>query len=208
MIVSNSRKFIYLRVPRTGSTSLSNFLIEHLEFCRDSDFHAPVPYNGITGLNFSAAESAHANLDDILGYGILKYPLSDYSVFGVIRDPVDRFLSSAWHACQHQGVEAMDNNQAVMFAWQAGSPSAPIFRPQTAWLLHERKPIDKIFAYEHLDRLAQEILGSGQARVTFRHRSDSRKHRSSDLDDSLKRKILTVYQDDQDLYERVLARGG
>jgi hypothetical protein len=208
MIVSNSGKFIYLRVPRTGSTSLSNFLIENLPLSKDADFHTPVPYNRIAGLNFSAAEHVHATLDDILGFGILQYPLEEYSVFGIVRDPVDRLLSSAWHACQQHGVEASTNDQAVGYAWQVMNPMAPIFRPQTAWLVHEGRPINRIFAYEQLDRLAQELVGSGQAQVTFRHRSESRGRRNTDLDTTLASRIRDLYRDDQDLYESVLAMGG
>lgn len=205
MIVSNSGKLVYLRVPRTGSTSLANFLIEHLAFSQERDFHTPVPYNRIPGLNMADASLVHATLAEILASGMLEYPLEEYRVFGVIRDPVDRFLSSAWHACRHQGVEAKDNDEAVAFAWPLADPQAPIFRPQSDWLLHGGKPINRIFAYPDLDRLAQEILGSNQIRVTFRHRSESRKIRSNALDDAWRQRILALYRDDQQLWERIVA---
>lgn len=204
MIVSNSRKFVYLRVPRTGSTSLANFLIEHVDFCRETDFHTPVPYNRVAGLNMSAANRVHATLEDIVGYGILRHPIEDYAIFGIVRDPVDRFISSAWHACKHHGIQARDNDEAVAYGWRVADPQEPIFRLQADWLLHERQQINRIFAYEHLDLLAQAILGSRQAHVTFRHRSDSRKLRNTDLDESLRRKILDRYRQDQEIYESVI----
>jgi hypothetical protein len=155
----------------------------------------------------SAANRVHATLDDILGYGILRHPLEEYLVYGIVRDPVDRFLSCAWDACHEHRVAARDNNEAVVYAWQTASPDSPTFQPQAKWLLHKGTPINRIFAYEQLDRLAQEILQSQQAHVTFRHRSESRRFRASGLDESLREKILNLYRDDQAIYEWVLANG-
>ncbi len=207
MIVSNSRKLIYLRVPRTGSTSLSNFLVEQLAFDPDRDVHTPVPYRQIPGLNATAEMDVHATLDDILGYGILEQPLEDYAVYGVIRDPVDRFISAAWHICHLQRVQPSDNNDAVRWAARVAHPDSPVLRPQVDWLLHAGRPINRLFPYERLDHVAAGILDSAGALVTFHHRSESRRDRNVDLDEVLRQQILHLYPADRALHEQALGSG-
>ena len=207
MIVCNSRKFVYLRVPRTGSTSLSNFLIANLTFDPKTDIHTPIPYNKVAGLNCPDATRVHATLDEIIAYGYLQHPIGEYRVFGVIRDPVDRFLSSAWLACRQLGINVTDNNEAVRRALPVAGDNETVFRRQTDWLLHEGKPVDRIFPYRRLDELAQELLGLRQASVTFRHRSESRGDCTDRLDQGLRNEILARYGDDQKLYERVIGQG-
>jgi hypothetical protein len=203
MIVSNSRKFIYLRVPRTASTSLANFLVANIAFDSAQDYHTPIPYNRVAGLNISDAQQVHANLDDIVGLGLLRHPVSEYAVFGVIREPLDRFISGAWHTCHYDNRAPRDNNEAVAYALALTAPVPPVLRPQVNWLLHDGRPINRIFPYHQLDELAQAVLGIADARVTFRHRAESRRTRDMTLDAGLRAAVLARYAADVELYRSV-----
>lgn len=105
MIISNEKKFIYLRVPKTGSTSVSVFLYENLplekNIIRPADnkkYLLDVDINKIREDYFSKSatnntEGVHTTLDQIVKLNLLTHPLTEYDIYAVCRNPLDRFLS-------------------------------------------------------------------------------------------------------------------
>ena len=74
MIIIPSQKFIYLRVPRTGSTSISHFLTENVcKYFHDS-FYTQIGYKKILPENTKTVKmDVYSNLDDVTSnYEILR----------------------------------------------------------------------------------------------------------------------------------------
>lgn len=97
MYVSHKYKLIFLRTPKTASSSLSEFFIKNIP---DPDaIYTPVEDSNISGtlskevmdkykLNFAYY---HFTLQDLVGNGILtKAQAFEYRSIAVIRNPIDR----------------------------------------------------------------------------------------------------------------------
>lgn len=127
MILSKSRKFIFLRVPKTASTSLQRQILEsipyeeidlHTQIDIVEEYRAPHIQNQTSPdvipsdsyLNTCkyprphipkefGAVNAHPNLADLIKHKILTYDeLFDYKIYGVMREPIDRLVSHAQHS--------------------------------------------------------------------------------------------------------------
>ena len=81
MIVSNSKKVIFLEVPKTGSMSLSSLI-------KSSDF-----FNE----NQDTVYGQHTLISEAISEGVLNYDIKDYKIYAFIRNPLDRVLSAWYH---------------------------------------------------------------------------------------------------------------
>ena len=71
MIISDTHRYVYIGIPRTGSKSMNHWLIEHFNGRWHGGHH-----------DYAVPEEA-----------------ADYLVFAIVRNPYDRALSS--HFCQY-----------------------------------------------------------------------------------------------------------
>jgi len=80
-MISHEKKFIFIHIPRTGGTNLSEFLL---------------PYCDEESLKFSPfveAGNLHASMSEYEAY--YGKEILDYTLFTIVRDPWDRALSQA-----------------------------------------------------------------------------------------------------------------
>ena len=110
MMFCKSRGFIYLRVPKTASTSLSLQILDKIEF-QSGDFSTmcgsptygmiPAKFKGVISrtptIRFQFDE--HATLQRaVYEFGVLKEEdIEKYSVYGFLRNPIERFFSMFTH---------------------------------------------------------------------------------------------------------------
>lgn len=103
MYISPKYKFIFLRVPKTASTSLSEFFIRNID---DPDaIYTDVDDAKIEGTlseeilseirgkheNFHPFKHLHLNLKQLVEYGIVtEKQVKEYKCFAVLRDPIER----------------------------------------------------------------------------------------------------------------------
>lgn len=103
MYISPKYKFIFLRIPKTASTSLSEFFVRNIDdpdaIYTDVD---DAKLNGnlsdeklvqIRGVHqdFHPYKHLHLNLQQLVEYGIVtEQQVKDYKCFAVLRDPIDR----------------------------------------------------------------------------------------------------------------------
>jgi hypothetical protein len=160
MLVSNEKKFIYLRVPKTGSTSVSVYFYENLPLEKniirlgDNDYLQKEESTRIKGGYFNestiAATNVHTTLDEIVKLNLLTHPLTEYDIYAVCRNPVDRFLSF------HSMIKTVYNNNILK--------NFPIFKkfmsevsPQSTWLTYNNKLVNRVFLYENINLMVAEI---------------------------------------------------
>ena len=166
MIISNEKKFIYLRVPKTGSTSVSVFLYENLplenSIIRTVDI-SPILYNEEKNNiklgyfdnnhnNYNLLHGVHATLDDIVRSDLLLYPIDEYEIYAVCRNPTERFLSLYNMVTKVVQEDILKNYVIFKEAFNLFEAS-----PQTTWLKHRGKLINNVFLYEDITKLVFTI---------------------------------------------------
>lgn len=164
MIISNEKKFIYLRVPKTGSTSVSVFLYENLplekNIIRPADnkkYLLDVDINKIREDYFSKSatnntEGVHTTLDQIVKLNLLTHPLTEYDIYAVCRNPLDRFLSFQNMMKNIENVNIVENFsifKSYMNMFEAS--------PQSTWLIYNNKLVNRVFLYENINLMISEI---------------------------------------------------
>jgi hypothetical protein len=221
MIIIPSKKFIYLRVPKTGSTSVSQYLNE--KFINIEDLTGTPIYH--TGFKRSGMidkkELVHASTKEIVRDGIVSSSdISSYKIFAIIRDPVERFISHCYFTKNNRtGIFVKDGvNNIVSFFLEELESDLDAFRrgnlfhamtahPQSRWLIYNDVPISNIYSYEHINRLTSEALtyvGINDIGVNpYRYRSDFRQDKKVSLDPDLTRQIISYYHDDYVMYNEI-----
>lgn len=164
MIISNEKKFIYLRVPKTGSTSISVYFYENLPLessilrTIDRSNYLDVKNYSIKNGYFEVERrlelkhNTHSTVQCAVDAGLLMHDISEYSVYGVLRNPIDRF-KSFWSMTKviegNDIVENFDVFKAYMRMF--------VSKPQVTWLKHNGELINKLFLYENVPALVSEI---------------------------------------------------
>lgn len=151
MIYLQKLNFLYLRVPKTASTSLSYVL--------QDAFNAPA--NGIcTPVEYGIFKYRHINvhvtISDLIRRSHLNPKVIPFlDIYVVVRDPIDRYKSWCAHVHhfnnfnKYETVEELINNGYDDVTYH--------FYPQTKWLEYEGKLANNIFAYENIDKMLNQI---------------------------------------------------
>jgi len=103
MYISPKYKFIFLRVPKTASTSLSEFFVKNIDDpdaiyteIDDAGIPGTIPEEKLTEIrgvheNFHPFKHLHLNLKQLVQYGIVtEEQVREYKCFAVLRDPIER----------------------------------------------------------------------------------------------------------------------
>lgn len=206
MIVIPNKKFIFLRVPRTASTSMSQFLLENIGRM-DSIVHTPVYYSNFFGPNpIFKPELVHATINELIQEGVVDLDRAKTSrIFASIREPVDRFISYAYHI-------NIDNTERDINKLVDKTLKSILPKKQSEWLMFDNKHISDINCYTQLSEMAQNIfkylnVKSG-GNIYYSHRSEERENKSCIIDSQLRKQILEIYKEDQILYEEALKKNG
>ena len=205
MFVNFTKKLILLRVTKTASTSLLRFFIEQSD---DTDVLSHCQNGDEEGVYFNAhncsATVDHNNINEIIANGTLTQDaISEYNIYGVLRNPVDRFISGCYHSMACEPHENL--NVFIRRCLDYGSRPKTMFLPQQYWLTHQGQPISHIYLYEDIPQLVSDVFGA-TASLTYYNRSHIRQHRSSILDDSLVKEIIMLYPKDYEMYQTLLEK--
>jgi len=205
MFISKERNFIYLRVPKTGSTSMMNYLIDNLG-SNEGTIHTLMNIFQWEGKNLPVEKEKlwpHSNITEILEHRIIdNHFLEKTNIYACLRNPVERFLSCCYH------FEKLENdvNKLVEKGLKLYTESNfPIFWPQSNWCFFNNKPVNKIFLYKDFDKAAQEMTGL-KGIVNYQHRDDSEQiNNITTLDFNLVQEIEKLYIDDVILYKSLIS---
>lgn len=214
MILSNEKKFIYLRVPKTGSTSASVFFFNQLpleqSIIRSSDSSELVRAENSTVIpseyyqnTHSFPGGVHATLDQVLASNLVQHPLHEYDVYAVCRNPLDRLLSFCSMFKKTDNVDILSNFPIFKSYMSMFECSA-----QSLWLTNKNTPVNKIFLYEDLNLMVDEIakkynVTNTSGFNTYQLRSYQKTH--SHISKKVLEYIKIIWADDFDIYSSLLA---
>lgn len=218
MIICRSKGFIFLRVPRTASTSLSFFLQNNIKFTEE-DAHFQVHDYLARNVRYPASTDQHPNLQFLIDWKIAtQQEIDSLRVYGVIREPISRTISLFTNAVgiflggkKTRAIESLTTNQIVNIAFDNMSKSSNpyalilnsnrkyILEPQSYWLKHRGIPISNIIVYPNFDNFLYEVVGRNDMKTLM----SSPPHIENALTQESIEKIKFFYQEDFDLWETI-----
>ena len=203
MIFIPSKNFLYLRVPKTGSTSTTHNLLENLDSIEDLQCSQPENFITVDPIKINVNLPVHGKISNLIKTGLLKEEnVCNLKTFSVIRDPVDRLISVAWDSVPAEIAEKYTTDYIVEYYFENYSYD----EPQVEFLKYNGQLISNIYAYENLDVMMKDIanyLNINYNPIKYRHRSERRKNKLINLTSTLVNKIYQIYENDLILYRAV-----
>lgn len=193
MIFCKSREFIFIRTSKNASTSLSLQIQKNLDF-QPGDFATEFHEIPAIGIRESGrknigllARSEHPNLSEFIRLGIIEEKeIENFSIYGVLREPVDRFFSLFPYfintALASKKIDiselSMDDVASIAFEILEGTVKAERphkyiekyrgadrildLSPQAAWLSYNGKLINNIVVYPNFDDMLIKLTGKSE----------------------------------------------
>jgi hypothetical protein len=208
MILSRKRNFVFLRVTKTASTSITHHLLDHIpkeeiDHIARNDYIADIDHQHRTNSRISG----HATLGDLIRANVLTFDEAiSMRIYAVMRDPIDRFLSAAH--CHHASMNnisdffsPISNEDAVdQYLESKSLESTGMSLPQFYWLLFDNKLINNIIVYPNFDTMFADLGVSKN--IKYLHRSHHRSIASrTHISDYHKNKIISKYEKDWEIWQ-------
>ena len=206
MIITD-KKCIYIKIPKTGSTTVASEIWDRYGVNRTS------PHEVVVNLNFVDHETlgAHgwhmkyARIEEHLGAEI-----AGYESFTVIRDPRKRIVSAfSWAAQKKPDHPLLQSLEGFLDAVDRGDPSLPKqarlhAEPQIGWLRDRAGLVPermRIFSLDQLSELSDYFETRLGFTPDFGHKNASKKA-DAQLTQAAEAAITRLYAEDFDLYEK------
>ena len=210
MIVSHSHKFIYARVPKTGSTAVASSLSRYRslsERVRLVDLAGKVVSKILCTKRFNFSANPHLSLSSakkIIG----DNKFTNYFKFSVVRHPVDRLYSQFGHIRRHihcPKLKAMYPEMAgngVCFEDFVDFVCTNPIPPQASMLIDEHGSIliDNFARVEQLEEELLPILSKLNIRCIFKKLNVGEAKRLSDISDRTRSLIEEMFDVDYALF--------
>lgn len=218
MYISHKYKLIYLRSPKTGSSSLSEFFIKNIP--DPSAIYTPVEDSRIPGTvsrNLIAKYKSnykfyHFTVEDLFKENIItEEMIKDYKIISVLRDPVDRQKSFFYFYGKWKGRgQPLTLNHYKEWApngYFNNEPNSAI--KQTDFLKFKNTYVGEFWLYEDLNNNLIELMK--QLRIEIKHplpnhKSNFRKVRQNEVtfDSQIMDKLLEVFAPDFEMYNELV----
>jgi hypothetical protein len=204
MIISHKHKFIYLRTPKTASSSVS-VLLE--KFCGDDDIvtyvsgedvcHRPRNFEELNAKNHCDATLAKQIIGDVL--------FKKYFKFTCVRNPWDREVSCYWHRIkknEQKNMRQISFKHHLELGEQWGNY-------EKFYKINEKVCMDDFIYFERLENDTKRILN--KLNIKFdnslvlpeikRHTNPRKKHYSRFYNDATRNFVHGKYQNDIRYFE-------
>jgi hypothetical protein len=195
MMAMTGAGFVFLSMPKAGSTAIQRHFSKHAEVL----FRQPP---GMKHMSASTFENTMAPWFDRFGR-----PRSSYETVCLVRHPVDR-ARSWWRYRSRAEVsaeKATTDLSFAAFAEQLVSGEVPL---GTAWnfvtTMAGEPLVDRVYAYEHLADAADWMAGRLGIAPPELDRTNVSPERDGDVDPGVRVLLEQHYADDVRLYESAL----
>ena len=217
MYLSHKYKFIVLRTPKTGSSSLSEFLVKNID---DPDaIYTEIDDTRIKGTVDQSIVNRnrpfkyfHFSLEDLVREGVITPDIiKNYRCISVLRDPIDRqksfyyFMKKWWSP----------NSPASLQEYKSFSPDGYSLRKeyntmlkQTDLLMFNGKIQGEFWLYENLNNHVESFMKDIGVEIKYpmpRHKAGFRKDRDNEIvfDREVISKLENYFALDFELYNEL-----
>lgn len=216
MYISHKYKLIFLRTPKTASSSLSEFFIRNIP--DPEAVYTPVEDSRINGQGTDHLQTKykrnfkyyHFTLEDLINEGVItKHQAKTYRVISVIRDPIDRqksffFFYSKWKA-KGRPVDLNLYKTIAPNGTFLDEPNSALL--QSSFGLLDGEYVGEYWLYEnlgeHLSNLMKDLNLQTQYPLVS-HKSGFRKNKSDiRFDGESLNKMHDVFEKDFKLYNEL-----
>jgi hypothetical protein len=191
MFINYTKEFVFLAVPKNASTSIQASLIERANR-RDILAYTKIPYEKAFNESYNVPEYeiiTHWNLNDALLNKVLSTKqIEKFNIFGVIRNPVERFVSLT--RMRFPDTDINDGVGEYLRIRHDDYLFKRLGKPQLNWLRHDNKLIKNIILYDNLNEKISNLP---------RHRSYN-SNKTESLSQCLRKEIINMYEEDYELY--------
>ena len=215
MYLSHKYKFLFLRTPKTGSSSLSEFLVKNIDdpdaiYTEIDDTNIPGTIDPAIVDRNRPFKYFHFSLNDLIREGVITPGIiENYRCISVLRNPVDRqksfyYFMKKWWA---------PNTVATLEEYKSFSPDGYSLRreyntmlKQTDLLMYEGKLRGEFWLYENLDSHVNQFMKDIGVEIKHpmpQHKAGFRKDRSSEIqfDDQVMNSLKSHFSLDFEIYE-------
>ena len=214
MYISHQYKLIFLRSPKTASSSLSEWFIKNIP---DSQaIYTPVEDSKIPGtLDASLINKYkldfkyyHFTIQDLVRENVItEHQAKTYRVISVLREPVDRqkslfYFYSKWKA-RNKPLDLKLYKALAPNGQFLGEPNSAI--KQTDLLKLNNELIGEFWLYENIENHLSELVNSLNIEVKSplpRHKATFRKNRDNEIqfDSTSLETLKSVFKKDFEIY--------
>lgn len=216
MYLSHKHKFLFLRTPKTASSSLSDFFIRNIQ--DDEAIYTEVEDSNLPGTLDEAIVSKyrpyafyHFTLNQLIDEGVItKEQVSEYDIFALLRNPVDR-AKSFYYFYRKWKAHGTDPSLEQYRQWTEngcfrGEPNSGIV--QSSLLKLGNKDVGRFWLYEDLEKELSNFMFNRRLRIDHplpKHKTDSRKDKSDEIEfeeQDIQAMRLT-FKEDFELYNKI-----
>jgi hypothetical protein len=218
MYISHKYKICFVRIPKTACSSITEYLIRNIP--DHEAVHSgvdDVAMKSTLGKNpirrpIMANKYVHYTLQDIVKDGFIKEnQLKDYTIFGVIRDPVDRQMSmyyfrKKWDRKTKPSLQDYKNITINNCAMKINPDATG--KIQTDFLTYKGQPYGKFLLFDNIEEELDKFMKARSMPTGFKlpkHKSGNRKPKQSEIvfDDEVLNSIKMHYTKDYIMYNQL-----
>tara|TARA_R110000868_G_scaffold74580_2_gene215559 strand:+ start:2063 stop:2740 length:678 start_codon:yes stop_codon:yes gene_type:complete len=214
MYISHQYKLIFLRSPKTASSSLSEWFIKNIPDTtaiytpvEDSKIHGTLQPS-IIGKYKRNFKYYHFTIQDLVRENIItEHQAKTYRVISVLREPIDRqkslFYFYARWKCKGKTLDLKQYKVLAPNGQFIGEPNSAI--KQTDLLTLNGEIIGEFWLYENIEHHITNIIKElkiKEVHVLPNHKNGFRKNRNNEIvfDDYCLEQLNTIFKKDFEIY--------